>query len=360
MMLEFCHYYHQPVSLAAHGVQLGSFTLGSRDTLAGLPAGISISGRELHAAMAAYERQSGGGYRPQLAALAFFHSGQPALMNSYFPLLRALDAAAQAEFHALVQSVAAHHNFDLRLYGERGHDCTHTLPRDARWLVAGQIVEVLFYRRDLLARLFASPRAFWLYTTPRAFAEAGGVAGGCYNAATGAVQLLLARVYEGFYAPTPGVAPLLHEFGHMLDHFDAGRGECRQSSGLLPGMRPTDGACYTPRARARFLEGKRLELARYIRCCAGFMLGDDLPIGHAYVFQNDTEFIAGYFELFFRSPHAFAAMNPALFDGFAALFGYDPRAGWAADFTFYIDENRRYYLSGQRPPPAGITLPPDA
>ena len=73
------------------------------------------------------------------------------------------------------------------------------------------------------------------------------------------------------------------------------------------------------------------------------------------MFQNDTEFIAGYLELFLRSPHAFAAMNPVLFGSLAELFGYDPRGAWAADFSFYIDENRRYYLGGQRPPPAGLT-----
>ncbi|KPV52523.1 hypothetical protein SE17_15015, partial [Kouleothrix aurantiaca] len=142
------------------------------------------------------------------------------------------------------------------------------------------------------------------------------------------------------------------------DHFDVARGERGRSNGLLPGMRPADGACYTPAARAAFAEGKRLELARYERRCAGAAGLEELPIGHPYVFQNDTEFIAGYLELFFRCPHGFAAMNPALFGGFAAVFGYDPRAGWEADFPFYLNENRRYYASGVQPPRAGITVPP--
>ncbi|HNP74617.1 MAG TPA: hypothetical protein PKK15_26085, partial [Kouleothrix sp.] len=131
--------------------------------------------------------------------------------------------------------------------------------------------------------------------------------------------------------------------------------ELMELVGLLPGMRPSDGACYTPRARELFLAGKRTELERYNRRRAGASGDADLPIGHPYVFQNDTEFIAGYLELFLRSPHAFAAMNPTLFGGLAALLGYDPRGAWAADFRFYIDENRRYYLGGQQPPPAGLT-----
>jgi hypothetical protein len=357
-MPDFNQHCYQPVSAAWRGVQLGALALGANDLLDGLPGGGTLRGRELHAALAGYARASGGGYQPPLAALVFFITGEPAALDGCFPLLKALGASERADFYALAGAIAAHPHFDLRLRAERGQNVTATLPRDARWIVAGQVAEVFFRRRDLLARLFATPRPFWLYTSPRAFAEAGGVAGGCYNADTGAVQLLLARIYEGFRAPSPGVSPLLHEFGHMLDHFDVARGERGRSNGLLPGMRPADGACYTPAARAAFAEGKRLELARYERRCAGAAGLEELPIGHPYVFQNDTEFIAGYLELFFRCPHGFAAMNPALFGGFAAVFGYDPRAGWEADFPFYLNENRRYYASGVQPPRAGITVPP--
>ena len=354
---DFGQHFCQPVSAAWRGVQIGALTMGAGDALGGLPAPWVLRGRDLRAALAEYARASGGGYPPTLAALVFFITGEPAALDPCFPLLKALGAHERADFHALAGAIAAHPNFDLRLHAERGQSLTAGMPRDARWIVAGQVAEVLFRRRDLLARLFATPRRFWLSTSPRAFADAGGVAGGCYNADTGAVQLLLARIYEGFRAPAPGVSPLLHEFGHMLDHFDVAQGKRGRSSGVLPGMRPADGAFFTPAARAGFVEGKRLELARYQRRCAGVAGPDELPIGHPYVFQNDTEFIAGYLELFFRCPHGFAAMNPALFGGFAALFGYDPRAGWAADFPFYLDENRRYYTSGAQPPRAGITVP---
>src|SRR6185369_2342072 len=99
-----------------------------------------------------------------------------------------------------------------------------------------------------------------------------------------------------------------------------------------------------------------LELERYRRRMAGDRHGE-LPVGHPYVFQNDGEFIAGYFELFWRNPHAFAAQNPSLYHAFALLFGQDPRQAWPRDFPFYIEENRAFYQSGQPLWPTALTLP---
>ena len=155
------------------------------------------------------------------------------------------------------------------------------------------------------------------------------------------------------------MAPFLHEFGHMLDFFDAGSGSVRRSEGLLPGLRPSDGAIYTPEARRLFLKGKRLELERYLHHHHTLRLppGEPPPIGHPYVFQNDTEFIAGYLEMFFRNPHAFAEQNPDLYEGFMELFRQDPRRAWEHDFAYYIDENRRFYASGQRAWAPGLSVP---
>jgi hypothetical protein len=150
----------------------------------------------------------------------------------------------------------------------------------------------------------------------------------------------------------------------MLDFFDAGSGAMGRSAGLLPGLSPSDGAIYTPAARRLFLKGKRLELQRYLRHHAHPSIyqdsaarGEPPPIGHPYVFQNDTEFIAGYLEMFFRNPHAFAEQNPDLYEGFMELFRQDPRRAWAADFPFYVDQNRKFYASGQRAWAPGLTLP---
>ena len=164
---------------------------------------------------------------------------------------------------------------------------------------------------------------------------------------------------EGFYGLTPGVAPFLHEFGHMLDAFEASTGRMGFGDGLLPGLSPSDGSIYTPGARELFIRGKRMELERYLaRYRSEARATDPLPIGHPYVFQNDAEFAAGYFEMFFRNPHYFAEQNPELFQCYVELFRYDPRHAWKEDFQFYINENRNFYLSGkERPWKPGITIP---
>jgi hypothetical protein len=318
----------------------------------------AVAAADLAAAAARVRALTGGSCRPQLAALAYAATGHPRALDHYFPLARALRGDERAAFDALVGEIAAHPHFDLRLVGPGRADLTDRWPPDARALAAGHLAETFFYRRDLLARFLAAPRHFRIYATREAFAEDGGEMGGCYHAERETLQLVAARLYEGFGGPWPGVAPFLHELGHMLDFFDAGAGRMRPaSSGFLPGMSPGDGAVYTPGAREGFVRGKRLELERY-RARYERRAGPDdpLPLGHPYVFQNDTEFVAGYFEMFFRNPHTFAAQNEALFGGLAALFGYDPRRCWPADFMFYVEQNRAFYASGERPWRPGLTV----
>jgi hypothetical protein len=158
------------------------------------------------------------------------------------------------------------------------------------------------------------------------------------------------RLREGFGPERealgwPGVAPLLHELGHMLDHFNPRTGGVRfKCDGLLPGMHPRDGAVFTPHARECFVRGRKLEWRRFSEASRGRRgLHETLPIGHPYVFQNQGEFCAGYLELFLRSPNAMAAMNPVLFEGYCALLGWDPRAAWPADFTYYLEQNALAY-----------------
>ncbi|MEP6984765.1 MAG: hypothetical protein ABI970_04155, partial [Chloroflexota bacterium] len=78
--------------------------------------------------------------------------------------------------------------------------------------------------------------------------------------------------------------------------------------------------------------------------------------GHPYVFQNNSEFIAGYLEMFFRNPHYFATQNPSLYSSFQLLFKQDPRDYWQADFPFYVEQNRAFYKSGQRPHASGLKV----
>jgi hypothetical protein len=305
-----------------------------------------------------YAALTGGACLPQLAAVIFDAAGNPRCLDHYFPLARALSGAERDSFDALVRAIASHPSFDLRLFGPGRADLTAELPVSARSIVAGHLAETFFYRRDLLDRLLCAPRHFYLYTTRAAFADDGGEAGGCFNPEREALQLVLSRLFEGFFDEWPGVAPFLHEFGHLLDFFDAGTGRLGRSRGLLPGLSHSDGAVFTPAARELFLRGKALERDRYLARQQGRSGPDDpFPIGHPYVFQNDTEFAAGYFEMFFRNPHYLAQLNPDLHAGYVALFGYDPRRCWPRDFPFYVASNRKFYLSGEPVWPIGITIP---
>jgi hypothetical protein len=304
-----------------------------------------------------YAALTGGACQPQLAAVVFDAAGNPRCLDHYFPLARVLAGAERESFDALVSHIARHPSFDLRLFGPARADLTPDLPASARHLVAGHLAETFFYRRDMLDRVLSAPRHIYLYTSRAAFADDGGQAGGCFNPERETLQLVLARLFEGFFDEWPGVAPFLHEFGHLLDFFDAGTGRIGRSRGLLPGLKLTDGAVFTPAARDLFLRGKRLEYDRYLARQEGRAdPADPLPIGHPYVFQNDTEFCAGYFEMFFRNPHYLAEMNPDLHAGYVALFGYDPRRCWPQDFPFYVESNRKFYASGEPLWPLGITI----
>jgi Glucose-regulated metallo-peptidase M90 len=353
----FAGYRNKRVTLTPQGLELDGQPLPSAEIVDfGAPVG-PVPVRELARAAAAHTRLTGVCHA-QLAALAYA-AGAPRALDWYFPLAGALEPDELHQFDRLVGELVRHPRLDVRLIGAGRTDITAELPTDSCAIVAGHLAEIFFYRRDILDCFLGTPRHFRLYPTSQAFAEDGGVAGGDFSPEKECIQLLLSRLYEGFSGPTPGVAPFLHEFGHMLDFFDAGSGGMGGSQGLLPGLSPSDGGIYTPEARRLFLKGKRLELERYLRHHGGatFAPGEPPPIGHPYVFQNDTEFIAGYLEMFFRNPHAFAEQNPDLYEGFMELFRQDPRHAWAADFSFYIDENRRFYASGQRAWGPGLSVP---
>jgi Glucose-regulated metallo-peptidase M90 len=356
-MLDLDQYWHYPVSEAPGGLLVGQTLLRADDGVQG-GAGVGyIAALSLRRGLTDYQRRVRGSYRPQLAALIFRNTGRVRALRGYFPLLRTLSTAERDDFFALVEAIATSDRLDPRLYdeGPLGSVRETPLPGDAAYLIAGQLAEIFFYRRDLLARLLAGPRHIRLFTTQAAFTTGGGVAGGCYRPADESIYLLLARLYEGFYTPDPGVAPFIHELGHLLDCFEPSGGKLGAASGLLPGLRPGDGDYYLPEAHDLYLRGKQIEIDRYEQHCAGDQRPESEPLGHPYVFQNDGEFIAGYLEMFFRNPHAFAERNPQLFEGLSLLFAHDPRRWRSADFAFYLDQNRAFYRAGQLPPPHGLT-----
>ncbi len=276
-------------------------------------------------------------------------------MDRYFPITNMLSDYEIDKFHNLTLNISEHANFDLQLIGENKTRLSD-IPNAVRYLVAGHLAEVFFYRQNILQKFLSQPRHFQIYTTPEAFQQDGGVAGGCYNPSRECIQLVMSRLFEGFNNATPGVCPFLHELGHMLDFFDAGSGSMKRSEGLYPGLNPKDGDLFNSHARDLFITGKRLELNRYLARLHGD-LTQPLPIGHPYVFQNDGEFLAGYLEMFFRNPNYFAKQNIDLFNAYVELFGYDTRQAWQEDFPHYVNANKSFYLSGQKPSHTKLTIP---
>jgi hypothetical protein len=359
MNIDFNQIRNQHVRIQNNQVEVGNFRLPFGEVFQFDPSIGAVSAGSIAAASGQFLRLIGD-CPVQLGMLVFTVIGRRRALNLYFPLIKMLTEPEIDQFYQFVDSIAAHPNFDLKLIGENRGDITAQMPSGIRLLVAGHIAEIFFRRRDILERFLAAPRHIRLYTSARAFEQDGGVGGGDYNPPRQSLQLPLVRLLEGFFGETAGVCPFLHEFGHMLDFFDAGSGKMGQSKGLLPGLSRRDGSIFSPRARRLFLSGKRLELDRYLSRYQGRVkAADPLPIGNPYVFQNDSEFIAGYLEMFFRSPNYFAAQNQDLFAAFMELFGYDPRNAWKQDFPFYVNENRKFYL-GQRPANAPhLTIPRD-
>jgi hypothetical protein len=352
---------NKPVTLQPLEIEVGGVRIAHSQTVELGPPYGSIQAKALAQAMENYARLSANTCRPQLAALVYGLTGQARALDFYFPITRILTPETLLRFDAFRDGIADHPSFELHLITEDLRDVTAFMPDEVRALVAGHLAEIFFYREDLLERFLSAPRYFLIYTSPRAYEQDGGQAGGQFHSDRESIQLVLSRLFEGFNGETPGVAPFIHEFGHMLDFFNAGTGQMqRQSSGFLPGLRPSDGPVYTPEARKQFIIGKQLEHDRYVARYAGYAApSDPQPLGHPYVFQTDSEFIAGYLEMFYRNPNAFAQVNPALFKAFELLFGWDTRTAWPKDFPFYVTENKRFYNSGERPWPPGISVPRD-
>lgn len=354
--IDFTKFRNNKVALVHNGIQVGSNTFRHDKTLdCGAPIG-TVDVRDLIGAAQTHQALSGTCHA-QFAALVFTATGSWRALDWYVPLVATLSDQEIVDFYQLVYNIAWNENFDLRLYDAR--NAQPVIPGDTLAIIAAHLAEIFFFRRDILDRLLAAPRRIWLYATPDAYKRAGGVAGGCYRGDLGAVQLVLSRVYEGFGGQQVGASPFLHEFGHMLDFFESARACQGRSEGLLPGFSPADGSIFTPRARELFIQGKRLELQRYQRRFTVRSGEEDaIPIGHPYVFQNDTEFAAGYLEMFFRNPNYFASQNPTLYQSYVELLRQDPRNAWPTDYMHYVSDNRWFYLqSGEQPWPTRLTIP---
>jgi hypothetical protein len=261
--LNFAQQRNKQVNLHPLEIEIGGVCIAhSQMVELGQPYG-SIQASTLAQTAENYGRLSANTCRPQLAALVYSLSGQPRAMDWYFPITRTLNPEDLLRFDAFRAEIAEHPNFELHLIAEDLRDVSTFMPDEVRALVAGHLAEVFFFRPDVLERFLASPRYFLIYTSPKAYEQYGGQAGGQYHSDRESIQLVLSRLFEGFNGETPGVAPFLHEFGHMLDFFDAGAGRMQaSSSGFLPGLRPGDGAVFDSRARKQFLAGTKVERDR--------------------------------------------------------------------------------------------------
>lgn len=383
--LNWNDYYHQVPAFGYDHIKFGTQQIDASETLNfGAPIG-TVDVRTLLTLAHYFQASESEHY--QLALLVFTATRRAYALNTYFPLTNRLDAVEQKQFYRLAGHIMRQPTFMMR-FTFRGRRATprqlqyggyfsylsphlgtniqeaskeetmevEAFPETA-FFVACHFAEIFFYRQDILGKLLSTPLRLWLYFTQKDFIQDGGAAGGNFSLEKGGIQLVLSRLFEGFKDKTPGVAPFLHEFGHLLDHFDAKEGRLTGSHGTLPGMRPDEDKIYVPKARELFLKGKALEMERYAYLQEHDYSDDvSLPIGHPYVFQNNTEFIAGYFEMFFRNPHYFAQQNPDLYESFVLTFGQDPRKVWAADFPFYIEQNQGFYKGEKRPPKHGLTI----
>src|SRR6476661_7344855 len=214
-----------------------------------------ISAQNLMDAGRRYDELTRGSCHPQLAALVFDVTGDFRALDFYFPIVNSLkhDEAARQDFYNAVRYISEHPGLDMRVFAEHRQDVTAQTPPAVRHIVAGHLAEVFFYRRDIIERFLSQPRHFLIYINRQAFDQDGGLAGGDYNFGLEAIQLEMSRLFEGYSGKTPGVAPFLHELGHMLDHFEAGTGGMGQCEGILPGMASRDGVVFTPQARQLFI-----------------------------------------------------------------------------------------------------------
>jgi hypothetical protein len=360
MDLQFSQFRNQQAQLHHNDLVVGGHRLQLNEILNfGNSLGM-VSVKSIAQALEQCTKLTHGECSPQLALLVFTATNNPRALDFYFPLTQMFTEHDIDHFYQFVESIVQHPSFDLHLIGENRINLTAHTPPGIKYIVAGHIAEIFFRRRDISERFFVAPRHFQLYVTSRAFQQDQGMAGGDYNPQRESIQLVITRLFEGFFGSTAGVCPFLHELGHMLDHFDASTGKMGSPEGLLPGLSPRDGTIFSPRARALFIAGKRLEIERYLACYQkASTQTEPLPIGHPYVFQNDGEFIAGYLEMFFRNPNYFASQNQDLYMSFVELFQCDPRNAWSQDFPFYINENRNFYLSGQQPWKPYLSVPDD-
>lgn len=287
---------------------------------------------------------------PPLGLLVFDVTGEIGVLDAYFPLLKTLSPHQTAEFHRLTEYFVNHPKFNIGFYkADRKEHPREELPPSLVYVLAGQLVEVFYFRQDILDYIFTKKfnvRLFQSFVTYQIVGKYAGNA--CYVPLIDSICMPIERIYEGLFTAQAGVVAYFHELAHLLDFHSQRGSRASVNEGLIPGLDPTDGDMYVASAREKFVEGKGIEVERYEAIVKNPRLFHRvIPTGSPYVMQNDTEFIAGFLELFFRAPSYFYLNNPTLYEAFCLLLKQDPRK-YRDDFVGYINHHINAYQLSDR------------
>ena len=332
----------KPVQLYQHQIALGNQTYPLDTIIEGQKWQLSLSAmyRYLQGSAHVY----GEPFHIPAAAVIFDLNHELEVLGHFLPLITQLDSVERTQFMAHLNALLRDPRLPIRIPYEAA---VTGIPLSARALIAGQLLMCFFYRNDVITTLLGTKPKFDLFLTIADYARSGGVGGGCYDLHAHRIMLHLPRLYEGFFDAIPGVCPLLHEMGHMLDGTSMRQMMYSECRGEFPSM--------TPSQRSTFAAAKAAEYACYMAHYHGRAPTDGrIPLGHPYVFQTDGEFIAGYWEMYWRNPHTMATQCPALFAALSDYTQSDPRQSMPTDYMGYVDGNRAFYRSGERPWPSQI------
>lgn len=287
--------------------------------------------------MPAWERLHAAGiHNPPLSVVLIEHSPDLRFMATITPLITAIQGPARQAFLALLNQIGHDPRLQVHIYGKATDVAPPTF---LRLVVALQLASCFWLRPDIIATVLNThPQVEW--SVDRAhYAQSGGIGGGCYVPGRHTIMLESSRSCEGFRTPTPSVSPLLHEMGHLLDATAQRLHGWRTPRGELPGMTTTQ--------RTAWYHAKQHEVARYRRWCAQPDRVTDVPFGHPYVFQNDGEFVAGYWELFWRSPALMRTHAPLMYHVLCEYVQFDACRAQPVDYTGYFHDNQQTYATAQ-------------
>lgn len=285
----------------------------------------------------AYQRLEAAGIsRPPLSVLLAEHTPALQILQHFVPLLAHLHGAQRQQFLTILNHVG--NDKRLRIHLHRAH--AERAP--AQWLrlsITLQLTCCFWARPDVLAEVLTHQPTVALFPSQADYQGAGGVGGGCYVPDRHIIMLVTDRLCEGYRTAVPSVSPLLHELGHLLDGTSMRQHGWQSPRGELP--------CMSVAQRHAWYQAKRHEVTTYQHWQA-HRDATTVPFGHPYVFQTDGEFLAGYWELFWRSPRLLQQHAPDVYAVFAEYVQFDVQRNQPADYTGYHVANQQCYARGER------------